>query len=224
MDLTKSIEYFDITKIKERCHIIGCGSVGSTVAELLARAGIERISLYDFDAVSSHNIVNQMFFEKDINRSKVDALKELICAINPGAQSNIKTYKDGWVPGTMLSGYVFLCVDSIELRKQIVEENIPNRSIKAMFDYRTSLEEAQYYACDWSNITAIEQFKASMNFTDEEAAANNPVTACNISIGVAPTVRIICDLGMGNFMNFVKGRGMKKMIIAAPFVPKIITM
>ena len=49
MVLTKSIEYFDPVNVKGKCHIIGCGSVGSTVAALLARLGVTKFVLYDFD-------------------------------------------------------------------------------------------------------------------------------------------------------------------------------
>ena len=61
MNLVKSQDYFSPLLVKKRCHIIGCGSVGSTIAELLARLGITNISLYDFDTVSSHNLANQIY-------------------------------------------------------------------------------------------------------------------------------------------------------------------
>ena len=35
MDLNKSREFFDPVKVNKRCHIIGCGAIGSSVAELL---------------------------------------------------------------------------------------------------------------------------------------------------------------------------------------------
>ena len=61
MNLVKSQDYFNPLDVTKRCHIIGCGSVGSTVAELLIRLGLTKISLYDFDVVSAHNLANQMF-------------------------------------------------------------------------------------------------------------------------------------------------------------------
>ena len=70
MDLNKSLEFFDPNKVKERCHIIGCGSIGSNVAELLARYGVERITLWDFDTVEPHNIANQLFTEEDVGAPK----------------------------------------------------------------------------------------------------------------------------------------------------------
>ncbi|MFC8174955.1 ThiF family adenylyltransferase [Streptomyces sp. NPDC057325] len=41
-----------------RLHVgvVGCGSVGMLVVEALARTGIERLSLFDFDTVEEHNL------------------------------------------------------------------------------------------------------------------------------------------------------------------------
>ncbi|MCL2797640.1 MAG: ThiF family adenylyltransferase [Firmicutes bacterium] len=212
MNLTKSQDYFNPHDVKCRCHLIGCGSVGSTVAELLVRLGIKDISLYDFDTVSSHNLANQMFFQSDIKRPKVEAVKEMLCRINPEAESVIQIYKDGWTPKTRLSGYVFLCVDNIDLRREIATANKSNQSIRAMFDFRTRLEDAQHYAADWKDPALIKNFLMSMDFSHEEAHELTPVTACNIEIGVAPTVRIICAYGVANFMNFIRTGELKKII------------
>jgi hypothetical protein len=51
-----------------------------------------------------------------------------------------------------------------------------------------------------------------MDFTHEEAARETPVSACNITLSVAPTIRMICSLGVANFINFVKGDRLKKFI------------
>ena len=44
MDTSKFIEVFNPDSVKERIHIIGCCSVGSTVAELLARYGLTKFT------------------------------------------------------------------------------------------------------------------------------------------------------------------------------------
>ena len=48
MDLSKSYEFFQPDMLTSRVHIIGCGAIGSTVAENLARFGITKITLYDY--------------------------------------------------------------------------------------------------------------------------------------------------------------------------------
>lgn len=217
MNLIKSQEYFNPLDVESRCHIIGCGSVGSTVAELLIRLGITKITLYDFDTVSSHNLANQMFLQADVNRPKVEALKDMLLAINPEAEEDLQTVPEGWTNKTRLSGYVFLCVDNIDLRRDIATRNKVNQSIRAMFDFRTRLEDAQHFAANWSDPKQVGNFINTMDFTHEEAKKETPVTACNIEMGVAPTVRIICSLGIANFMNFIRGKELKKLILADAF-------
>lgn len=211
MDLSKSYEYFQPDKVVGRIHIVGCGSVGSTVAENLARCGITKMTFWDFDSVENHNIVNQMFRQHDVGRLKVDALKDIITDINPDAAGDIEVCPDGW-NGRMMSGYIFLCVDNIELRREIVERHRDSPFVKAVFDFRTLLESAQHYAADWSKRDMKEALIKSMQFSHEEAAAETPVSACGVTLGVATVVRAISALGVSNFINFVKGNGIKKFI------------
>ena len=77
MNLNKSYDFFQPEKYDWRIHIVGCGSVGSTLAENLVRCGITKLTLYDFDIVESHNIVNQMFRQEDIGKNKAEALGEI---------------------------------------------------------------------------------------------------------------------------------------------------
>ena len=212
MDLSKSYEYLQPEKVRDRIHIIGCGAIGSTIGELLAKAGFEKITLWDFDKVESHNIANQMFTELDIGKYKIDALAERMCAINPGLKQGLKLERNGW-DGQKLNGYVFLAVDNIELRHRIAEMNKDNAMIKAMFDFRMRLTDAQHYAADWKDRKMIETFLNSMNFTQAEGQAETPVSACNITLSFFPTVATIVSAGIMNFVKFIKGEGIKKMIL-----------
>jgi len=211
LNLSKSYDFFKPEEVKERIHIIGCGSVGSTVAELLVRFGLTKISLYDFDKVEPKNIANQMFRQEHIGMEKTAALARMLCEINIEMVDSIKTAPEGYT-GQKLSGYVFLCVDDIDLRRKIATENKNNPYIKAMFDFRTRLTDAQHYAADWSDMKMVDDFLRSMNFTHEEAVEETPVSACNTTLSVAPTIRIISSLGVTNFVNFVKGAELKKFI------------
>ena len=216
MDLSKSYEFLAPDKVRERIHIIGCGAIGSTVGELLAKAGFEKITLWDFDKVESHNIANQMFTSDDIGMFKVDALARRMTAINPDLKRGLKLEKNGW-DGQTLSGYIFLCVDNIDLRRRIASENKDNIGVKAMFDFRMRLTDAQHFAADWSNRDMIERFLASMKFTQEEGKAETPVSACNIELSFASTVFMIVAAGISNFVNFVKGKPIRKTIFVDAF-------
>lgn len=214
MDLIKSYQFFKPEMLDgEVCHIIGCGSVGSTVAELLARFGIRKFVLYDFDKVEARNVVNQMFFADDIGKLKVDAVKDLILRINPDIEKDIRIHPEGFDGTTTLSGYVFLAVDNIDLRREIVKKNKYNTFIKAMFDFRTGLTEAQHYAARWDKSDSVKNFLSTMDFTHEEASGTNETSACGVALSVAPTVRMICNLGVANFINFVKDGNLHDTII-----------
>ena len=216
MDLSKSYEYFKPENVNARIHIVGCGSVGATLAENLARLGLTNFTLWDMDIVTAHNLANQIFREQDIGRPKVEALFDILTEINPYIKDQTKLQDDGW-NGQRLNGYVFLCVDNIDLRREIVKMHMDNPYVKAMFDFRTLLESAQHYAADWTDRKMKEDLLSSMNFSHEEAAEETPVSACGITLGVAPTVRAVCGLGVSNFVNFINGRGLKKLVIIDAF-------
>ena len=223
MDLTKSIEYFDPVNVRGKCHIIGCGSVGSTLAENLARLGVTNFVLYDFDTVEPHNLANQMFVQSDIKTAKVEAVKRIICDINPEAESTIEICAGGYTD-QKLNGYVFLAVDNIDLRREICVKNRMNKAIKAVFDFRTRLEDAQHYAANWGDMRQIDNLIKSMEFSHEEAHEATPVTACGTELGVAPTVRVVCALGVTNFMNLIRGAELQKIVVCNPFTMEIMTM
>lgn len=212
MNLSKSAEFFDPSKVKSKIHIIGCGSVGSTLAENLVRCGLTNIVLYDFDKVEQHNIVNQLFDERHVGMNKAEATLEILKDINPEVSKKVKLYTEGW-NGEMLQGFIFLCVDNIELRRTIVEKHMNNPMVKGVFDFRTLLEGAQHYAADWTDKSHRDNLLATMQFSHEEAAAETPVSACGITLGVCYTVKSIVAIGVANFINFVKGNGIKKMVL-----------
>jgi len=211
LNLAKSYDFFKPEEVTERIHIIGCGSVGSTVAELLVRFGVTKLTLYDFDTVEPKNLANQMFRQEHVGMDKTEALAEMLFEINPEIGKVVKCDPFGYTM-QKLSGYVFLCVDNIELRRNIAVAHKNNPYIKAMFDFRTRLTDAQHYAAVWSDMKMVEDFINSMNFTHDEATAETPVSACNVTLSVAPTIRVICSLGVTNFINHTKGAGVKKFV------------
>lgn len=218
MNLIRQEEFFSPVKTTDDIHIIGIGAIGSHIAEMLVRMGLTNIHLYDFDTVEEHNIPNQMYFDTQAvqHLHKTTALYDTCKAINPDCI--IKIHDKGYIlERTKLSGYVFLCVDSINLRKAVVKEHEFNPMIKALFDFRMGLEDAQHYAADWKDHKHVEDLLASMDFTDEEAKEAMPTTACGSALCVLPTIRVITSYGIANWINFIKTGKLKKVILANAF-------
>jgi len=64
--------------------IIGCGGLGGYIAENLARIGVGKILLFDFDTFEEHNINRQNFSSFEVvGRQKAIVVKENLEKINP---------------------------------------------------------------------------------------------------------------------------------------------
>jgi len=63
--------------------IAGCGGLGSNVAISLARSGVGKLILVDFDLVEPSNLNRQQYFVDQIGLPKVEALAANLGRINP---------------------------------------------------------------------------------------------------------------------------------------------
>jgi sulfur carrier protein ThiS adenylyltransferase len=63
--------------------IAGLGGLGSPVAVALARVGVGKLILVDFDVVEPSNLNRQQYFVHQIGMPKTEALRMNIAAINP---------------------------------------------------------------------------------------------------------------------------------------------
>ncbi|SRR6266702_2715734 len=68
--------------------IIGCGSVGSFVADELARAGISKFLLIDPDIVEWRNLTRTIYGYAAVGQPKVDALKTHLMSIFPDVSAS----------------------------------------------------------------------------------------------------------------------------------------
>ncbi len=72
---------------RARVAIVGLGGVGSWAVEALARSGVARLVLIDFDQVAESNINRQVqALGRTIGAAKVDALAERVADIHPGCE------------------------------------------------------------------------------------------------------------------------------------------
>ena len=68
---------------KASIAICGLGGLGSNIAIALARAGVGKLHLIDFDRVDISNLNRQQYFPEQIRQFKTDALRETLAKIAP---------------------------------------------------------------------------------------------------------------------------------------------
>ncbi|WP_273266106.1 sulfur carrier protein ThiS adenylyltransferase ThiF [Flexistipes sinusarabici] len=68
---------------KSSAAVAGLGGLGSNIAINLARMGVGRLKIIDFDVVEPSNLNRQQYFIHQIGKNKVDALLETLQQINP---------------------------------------------------------------------------------------------------------------------------------------------
>lgn len=109
--------------------VIGVGAVGRQVALQLASVGVSELVLIDFDTVSEENLANQGFSPDELGKHKSTAVATSCRRQFP--QGRLVEYRtpfnfeaqlgSRWTDATRENQAIFLCVDSIAVRKEIFE-------------------------------------------------------------------------------------------------------
>lgn len=73
--------------------VAGLGGIGSHIAVNLARSGVGKIHLVDFDRVDLTNLNRQAYTIEHLGKLKTEALKEILLNINPYLDITTKTVK-----------------------------------------------------------------------------------------------------------------------------------
>ena len=200
MNLNKHLSFFDPTKLRtEEINIIGCGAIGSNVALQLAKLGVEKVVLWDFDTVDEHNVTNQVYTTLDVGELKTDALEHHLQLQNPA----IKDIKKGKYTSQPLKGILILAVDSIELRHKIAKQQEYNIMIRLVIDGRIGLETSQAYCIDWTEYKNIENYLKLTDFKDNEVEI--PVSPCGTTLSVSPSVQMAVSAMVSFLINYANG-------------------
>jgi molybdopterin/thiamine biosynthesis adenylyltransferase len=124
---SRSILETDILKNASVC-IIGLGSGGSQVAVELAKAGVGRLVLVDYDRLELNNISRHACGLSDIGRLKTNAMKDLLLNKNPEAlietfDLNVDDTTDGNYPTLKervgRCHLIIACTDTVQSRYNI---------------------------------------------------------------------------------------------------------
>lgn len=73
--------------------IAGLGGLGSNIAMMLARSGVRRFVLADFDIVDESNLNRQHYFPRHLYRPKTECMREQLLELFPDIRAEIHTVR-----------------------------------------------------------------------------------------------------------------------------------
>ena len=131
MDEKKQRKIQEILQLKT-IGIAGAGGLGSNAAISLARAGVGRIIIVDYDVVEQSNLNRQYYFSDQIGTKKVFALKKNIHRIYPNTRVEAieLTLEKGHMHEPFLSSDVIIeALDDAQTKTYFIEDiqiHLPN--------------------------------------------------------------------------------------------------
>jgi len=147
--------------------LIGAGGIGSVVGLVLAKMGVQDLTVYDPDIIEAHNLPNQMYRISDVGKPKVEALAD-ICRDFAGIQidAHVEEFPaDAKSEGILVSG-----VDSMAVRQHIWQHNVRlNPQVSVYIEARMGAQEGRIYTVTPYDPDDIQLYEASL-YSDEEAS------------------------------------------------------
>lgn len=141
-------------KLLKNKHVLICGvgGVGSFVAEALARSGIGKLTLIDFDKIDTSNLNRQLMTNKsNIGKIKVDELKKHIEDISDTKVIAKNMFIDETFTLDKKYDYVIDCIDTLNSKFHLVKECHKNKVpvISSLGSAkRTKIENIKYSTLD----------------------------------------------------------------------------
>lgn len=130
---------------EQKVCIIGAGGIGAPAALSLAKSGIKRLTLYDFDTIEDENLGPQIYGPNDLGKSKVNTLKDYISNFAPWCE--VRAINQRFEDQKIDCDILISAVDSLEVRKTVwntVEEGI--NGPKLLIDPRMAAEMLTIYS------------------------------------------------------------------------------
>ena len=156
----------------KEAFIVGAGGIGGYLAVLLAKMGLPKITVVDFDDVEEVNVATQVHSDKYLGWRKVEAVRDMVYDIN---RECVLTALDGKFEDVMLLGeeyaVVVTALDSLPVRKQVVKAWLGAGSKGLLVDPRMALEVCEVNLFEGADVETKEfrRYYAALDDTNPEA-------------------------------------------------------
>ena len=155
---------------KHRAVVVGCGAVGRNLAIQLVASGLPSIHLVDMDTGSEENLGPQGWNECDVGEPKVVALEETLTDLNADLDITMSTtvYVKNDITDEVAS-LVFICVDDMDVRKQVVEDCLKHFGEPVQFVCEARMGAEQFTVHPMSSKEHLQEWLDTLYFPQDEA-------------------------------------------------------
>lgn len=197
-----SAVWFDTVQSKD-VMLAGLGGIGSYVAFLLSRLGVDRLDLFDDDRVEVGNLSGQLYSSSDVGRHKVTAIANMIS--NYSAFYNYNCVSERFTSRNAPEPIMMCGFDNMEARrayfnawKAMVRGLSADEKKKCLFiDGRLAAESFQVFCLTGDAEYNIEKYERDWLFRDDEAEA----TICSYK-QTTFMANMIASVMVNLFVNF----------------------
>ncbi len=181
-------------------HVIGAGCAGMRILRGIDELGRERVrgqvTVWDNDVVEHDNIRAQLYDDVHFGMPKVEAAATIYPRWSKMELVPCRQYVLGKVP---LSGVVFVCVDTMQSRKDIWEHSIKdNADVALMIEMRLNTDTATVHVVDPCQ-TRHQQMWEHYWYPDEDVA--NP-GSCGMVTSLGPIAGLAADVAVWQLVRF----------------------
>lgn len=176
--------------------IAGCGGLGSNCAVALARVGIGKLVIADFDVIEESNLNRQYFFFDQIGKYKASTLKENLLRINPNV--NISDHVVKLAPKDIVELYgecdvIVEAFDKAEMKEMIVE------TVLSEFPTKPIVCGVGLAGWGGNNLLKTEQFRKLFIVGDRtsETSENDPPLAPRVGAVSNMMANVVLEILLG---------------------------
>lgn len=160
--------------------VAGMGGIGSWASLLIARLGVKKLTLIDFDTIEKHNLSGQFYGKSQVGLHKTAGIKDSIdnYADNVGVETRSIIIDENFpvssIPEITICGF-----DNMEARKIMFKKwkervaSVPERQKKfyLFVDGRLSINTLQVFSFTGEDKFYIKEYEKKYLFSDDDADA-----------------------------------------------------
>ncbi len=176
---------------KEKICIVGLGSLGSTIVELLVRSGVRNFTLIDRDIVEETNLQSQhLYAQEDIGKPKVQAIKQHLLSIHPKLNLTLLFDHLNYENIKIKERIIIDCTDNLETRLLLNEYALKNNKILV---HTSCIQNKGYVYIITKNKACLQCFlKENVNLeTCQTIGVLNTIPTVIAAIAVSEVIKII---------------------------------